>query len=192
MRTFLSPTRLLLNFAVLLMAFFILGPILWLAAHAFVSGWQYPNLYPSGFTLSWWSKVFVDSALKTAIKNSLILSPLVVLLSMVICLPAAYAAGRMNYWGRKIFMIGIFSANSFPKIGLFAAIATLYYTLNLMGTFVGVMIIQLLGTIIYMTWIPAAMEAHLDAIMKKRLETLVPASLEFSGLSPFDWQCPGF
>ncbi|MEI6407289.1 MAG: ABC transporter permease subunit [Actinomycetes bacterium] len=156
MRTIFRPARLLLNLSVLLMAFFILGPILWLAAHAFVSGWQYPHLYPSGFTFTWWSKVFMDSALKTAIKNSLILSPIVVLLSMVICLPAAYAAGRMNYWGRKVFMIGIFSANSFPKIGLFAAIATLYYTLNLMGTFVGVLIIQLLGTIIYMTWIPAA------------------------------------
>ena len=50
----------------------------------------------------------------------------------------------------------MFAANAFPKIGLFAAIATLYYTLNLMGTVLGVIIIQLLGTIIFMTWIPAA------------------------------------
>jgi putative spermidine/putrescine transport system permease protein len=138
------------------MAVFILGPLLWLALHAFVTNWTYPNLYPDGLTWSWWSKVFLDGALAEAIKNSLIISPIVVLLSMVICLPAAYAAGRMNYFGRKTFLIGMFAANSFPKIGLFAAIATLYYTLNLMGTFLGVVIIQLLGTIIYMTWIPAA------------------------------------
>ena len=50
----------------------------------------------------------------------------------------------------------MFAANSFPKLGLFASIATLFYALNLMGTMVGVIIIQLLGTIIYMTWIPAA------------------------------------
>jgi putative spermidine/putrescine transport system permease protein len=75
---------------------------------------------------------------------------------MIFCLPAAYALGRIDFRGRRFFMIGIFSANSFPKIGLFAAIATLYYTLNLMGTFLGVIVIQLLGTIIYMTWIPAA------------------------------------
>jgi putative spermidine/putrescine transport system permease protein len=138
------------------MTLFILGPLVWLGAHAFVSDWKYPNLYPSGFTFHWWSQVFLDSALSTAMKNSVIISPIVVLCSMFICLPAAYAVGRINFWGRRTFMIGIFSANSFPKIGLFAAIATLYYSLNLMGTFLGVVIIQLLGTIIYMTWIPAA------------------------------------
>jgi len=148
--------RIGINLFIGLLALFILGPIFWLAVHAFAADWHYPNLYPSGVTLHWWSKVFLDSALATAIRNSLIISPIVVILSMVICLPAAYAAGRMNYFGRKAFMIGLFSANSFPKIGLFAAIATLYYALNLMGTFLGVVIVQLLGTIIYMTWIPAA------------------------------------
>jgi len=152
----LNLGRFAINAFIAILALFILGPIVWLALHAFTSGWTYPHLYPNGITLQWWSKVFLDSALKTAIRNSLLISPIVVLLSMVICLPAAYAAGRMNYFGRKTFMVGIFSANSFPKIGLFAAIATLYYALNLMGTIMGVIIVQLLGTIIYMTWIPAA------------------------------------
>lgn len=156
MKRYLSPSKFFLLLAMALLMIFILGPIIWLGAHAFASDWKYPNLYPTGFTTEWWSKVFLDSALSNAIKNSLIISPIVVLISMIICLPAAYAAGRMNYWGRKTFMITLFSANSFPKIGLFAAIATLYYTLHLMGTFMGVVIIQLLGTIIYMTWIPAA------------------------------------
>jgi putative spermidine/putrescine transport system permease protein len=132
------------------LAFFILGPLLWLGIHAFVSNWTYPHLYPDGWTWHWWTQVFADSALETSMRNSLIISPI------VICLPAAYAAGRLHYAGRKTFLIGLFAANSFPKIGLFASIATLYYALNLMGTVVGVIVIQLLGTIIYMTWIPAA------------------------------------
>src|ERR1035437_1405091 len=142
MSRFFNPARILLNFAVALMTLFILGPLVWLATHAFVTGWQYPHMYPSGYTLHWWSQVFLDSALKSAMRNSLIISPIVVICSMVICLPAAYAVGRINFWGRRTFMIGIFSANSFPKIGLFAAIATLYYSLNLMGTVLGVVIIQ--------------------------------------------------
>ncbi len=152
-----SPAiKIFLIFLMAGLAFFILGPLLWLSVHAFVSNWTYPNLYPDGWTWHWWTQVFADSALENAIRNSLIISPIVVVLSMIICLPAAYAAGRMSYPGRKTFLIGMFAANSFPKLGLFAAIATLYYTLNLMGTVVGVVIIQLLGTIIYMTWIPAA------------------------------------
>lgn len=148
--------KIFLGFFMTFMAIFILGPLVWLAVHAFVTNWTYPNLYPDGWTLHWWTRVLEDSALEKAIRNSLIISPIVVVLSMIICLPAAYAAGRLNYVGRKTFLIGMFAANSFPKIGLFASIATLYYALNLMGTIVGVIIIQILGTIIYMTWIPAA------------------------------------
>lgn len=152
-----SPTiKFFLAALMMALAFFILGPLLWLGAHAFVTNWTYPNLYPDGWTWHWWTQVFADSALEESIRNSLIISPIVVIASMIICLPAAYAAGRLNYPGRKTFLIAMFAANSFPKIGLFASIATLYYSLNLMGTVLGVIIIQLLGTIIFMTWIPAA------------------------------------
>jgi putative spermidine/putrescine transport system permease protein len=138
------------------MAVFILGPLIWLALQAFTTAWTFPNFKPEGWTLIWWRRVFETPSMVEAIRNSFITAPIVVLVSAVICLPAAYAAARYNYIGRRVFLIGMFAANSFPKLGLFASIATLFYTLNLMGTMVGVIIIQLLGTIIYMTWIPAA------------------------------------
>lgn len=138
------------------MLFFIVGPLLWLGAHAFATNWTYPNLTPDGWTFSWWNAVLENQNLRTSIRNSLIISPIVVLVSAIICLPAAYAFARYNFFGRKTFLIGMFAANAFPKLGLFAAIASIYYALNLMNTIAGVIIIQLLGTIIFMTWIPAA------------------------------------
>lgn len=149
-------SKILIYIFVGFMAIFILGPLFWLAARAFATSWTFPSLLPDGLTLRWWSVVVGDESLQRAIRNSFIISPIVVLLSAIICLPAAYAFARHNFFGRRFFLIGIFAANAFPKIGLFASIATLYYTLNLMGTVVGVVIIQLIGTIIYMTWIPAA------------------------------------
>ena len=149
-------TKIFINAFIIFMAIFILGPLFWLASRAFATSWTFPNLWPDGFTFKWWHTVVGDQSLLKAIRNSFIISPIVVLLSSVICLPAAYAFARYEFFGRRFFLIGIFAANAFPKIGLFASIATLYYTLNLMGTFLGVVIIQLLGTIIYMTWIPAA------------------------------------
>lgn len=138
------------------MALFILGPLFWLAIRAFVTEWTFPNLLPDGLTMRWWRVIADDGSLLEAIKNSLIISPIVVLISAAICLPAAYAFSRYEFFGRKTFLIGIFAANAFPKIGLFASIATLFYTLNLMGTILGIIIIQVLGTVIFMTWIPAA------------------------------------
>ncbi len=149
-------TRIFLGLFLLLMAIFILGPLFWLAARAFATSWTFPKLIPDGLTFRWWNVILGDVSLVRAIRNSFIISPIVVLLSAVICLPAAYAFSRYNFFGRKTFLIGMFAADAFPKIGLFASIATLFYTLNLMGTMVGVIIIQLLGTIIFMTWIPAA------------------------------------
>ncbi|HEY6054180.1 MAG TPA: ABC transporter permease subunit, partial [Gaiellaceae bacterium] len=50
----------------------------------------------------------------------------------------------------------LFATNAFPKIGLYISMAGVFFWLNLMGTFMGVVFVQLIGTIVFMTWIPAA------------------------------------
>lgn len=148
--------RALLTLFVLFLIVFIFGPLLWLASWAFVTGWTYPNLLPDGFTLRWWKVVLTDPLLGAAIQNSLTLSPIVVICSGIICLPAAYAFARFQFGGRRGMLIGLFATNAFPKMGLFATIASLFYFLNLMQTMVGILIVQMIGTIVFMTWIPAA------------------------------------
>jgi len=149
-------SRILIAIFVIFMILFILGPLLWLAVHAFAGSWTYPKLAPDSWTLHWWSEVFSDPALGTAVRNSLVFSPLVVVASAIICLPAAYAFARYNFFGRKTFLVGLFAVNAFPKMGLYATLATLFYALNLMNTILGILIVQVLGTIIFMTWIPSA------------------------------------
>lgn len=139
----------------LALAIFILGPLVWLALHAF-GDWGYPHLLPSTWSLQSWRTVFSDSDLSGAIKESFMLAPVVTAVSAVICLPAAYAFARLQFPGRRFFLISIFAVNAFPKFGLYVAMAGLFYWLNLMSTFAGVVVVQLLGTIVYMTWIPSA------------------------------------
>jgi putative spermidine/putrescine transport system permease protein len=137
-------------------AVFILGPLLWLAAHAFATSWDYPSLLPAGLTLHWWSVVFGDAELGAAVRNSLYFAPVTVLVSAVICLPAAYAFSRFEFPGRRVFLVGLFATNAFPKMGLFVSMASLFYGLHLMNTITGIVIVQLVGTVVFMTWIPAA------------------------------------
>lgn len=40
-------------------------------------------------------------------------------------------------------------------MGLYISIGILFYRLNLMGTFVGVIIIHVLNSMMFMTWIPS-------------------------------------
>ena len=137
------------------LAVFILGPLLSLILWAFAGQWFYPALLPDEFSLKWWSVVFGNRSVVASIKNSLVTAPVVTLLSAVICLPAAYAFARFQFPARRALLLSFLTANSFPKIGLYISIATLFYRLHLMTTYWGVVLIQLVGTLLFMIWIPA-------------------------------------
>ncbi len=143
-------------FVVLALLLFMIGPILWLALRAFSGLWQYPQFLPSHWTVKWWSSVFADKSLGHSIQLSFEFAPVVTFASAAICLPAAYAFSRFNFPGRRVLLVSLFATNAFPKIGLYISMAGVFYSLNLMGTFLGVVIVQLIGTIVFMTWIPTA------------------------------------
>jgi putative spermidine/putrescine transport system permease protein len=146
---------------------FILGPLLALTLWAFASYWYFPSVLPSAWTLSWWHEVLSQANLSSSIGWSFLFAPVVTLVSACICLPAAYAFARHEFPGKRLMMMTIFAANAFPKMGLYIAIASLFYSLNLMGTFVGVVIIQLLNTLVTMTWIPAAAFASVPVSLEE-------------------------
>jgi putative spermidine/putrescine transport system permease protein len=137
-------------------ALFVLGPLVWLALRAFSGTWQYPDLLPDSWTLKWWTQVLDSADLGGSIRLSLTFAPVVTLVSAVICLPAAYAFARFEFPGRRFLLVALFATNAFPKIGLYLSMAGVFYSLRLMGTFLGVVIVQLLGTLVFMTWLPAA------------------------------------
>lgn len=143
-------------FVVVVLLLFMIGPILWLALRAFSGLWQYPQFLPSHWTVKWWSSVFADRSLGHSIRLSFEFAPVVTFASAAICLPAAYAFSRFNFPGRRFLLVSLFATNAFPKIGLYISMAGVFYSLNLMGTFLGVVIVQLIGTIVFMTWIPTA------------------------------------
>ncbi len=135
---------------------FVLGPLVVLILWAFAGEWYYPALLPQQFSLSWWSTVLSDSHFGHSVLLSFTFAPIVTILSAFLCLPAAYAFSRYQFPGRRAMFIGIFATNAFPKMGLYIAIAGILYAVHLMDTFWGVIVIQMINTIVVMTWIPAA------------------------------------
>jgi putative spermidine/putrescine transport system permease protein len=139
--------------ALLALAAFILGPLATLLVWAFAGTWLFPNLVPE-FSLKWWVYVLGNADVGKAIRMSVLSAPTATLLSALICIPAAYAFARLEFPGRRLLLLSFLSANAFPKIGLYVSIATLFYRLNLMDTFAGVVLIQLVNTLLFMIWIP--------------------------------------
>lgn len=140
----------------LVLAFFILGPLIWLALWAFAGSWRYPSLLPATWTLSWWKTVFTTPGLDHSIALSFEFAPVVTVASVLVCVPAAYGFARYSFPGRRTLLVSLFATNAFPKIGLYITMAGMFYSLHLMSTFLGVVLVQLIGTVVFMTWIPAA------------------------------------
>lgn len=141
---------------ILALGAFILGPLLTLVLWAFAAEWFYPSVLPRSLTLDWWPRVLQGSELGSAIGWSFVFAPTVTLASAALCLPAAYAYARFEFPGKRWMMMGLFATNAFPKMGVYIAMAGIMYALHLMGTFAGVVVVQLLNTLVVMTWIPAA------------------------------------
>jgi putative spermidine/putrescine transport system permease protein len=135
---------------------FLLLPLLTLLLWAFADEWRYPAILPQAYSLKWWEWVFHNGDVGSAVRYSLMTAPVVTVLAAAICLPAAYSFSRFRFPGRRALFVSLLAANAFPKIGLYVAIATLFFRLGLMGTFWGVVLIQLVGTLVAMVWIPAA------------------------------------
>lgn len=141
----------------ILLAVFLLffyGPLLNMLMLAFANQYDVPAVIPQRFGLDWWHWVLSQQNLVSSIFQSFLFAVVTTAVSMVLCIPAAYALARFNFPGRRIFMLSFLLTNAFPKIGLYTSIGILYYKYGLMGTFPGVVIIHMINTMMFMVWLP--------------------------------------
>lgn len=135
---------------------YFFGPVINLALLAISGKWNYPALLPQTFSLKWWQWVFQQTDLIGPMRLSFEFAIIVTVLSMFICLPAAYAFARYEFPFKKIIYSLYLLPNAFPMVGLYVAIAVVFYRVGLMGSFIGVVFIQMINTFMFMTWISAA------------------------------------
>ncbi|NRF10493.1 ABC transporter permease subunit [Rhizobium pusense] len=145
----------------------IVGPLLVVGTWAFTEVWRFPNVIPQQFGFRFWGQTLGRAEVWNALMLSLRLTTVVTLLSAVICLPAAYAFARMSFPGRNLLFFSFLAGHAFPKFGLLVAIAAIFLQLNLIGTFWGVVLIQLVGTLMFMIWIPVAAFQAVDRRMEE-------------------------
>ncbi|MBL8133365.1 MAG: carbohydrate ABC transporter permease [Anaerolineae bacterium] len=153
--------------ALVLLALVILGPLYSVVLWAFAERWQYPSLIPQVFGLSFWERTFARADIAEALPFSIVLAATVTLISAVICLPASYAFARMKFRGRQLLLLSFLATNAFPRFGLYISIAVIFFRLNLIGTLPGVILIQLVNTLLLMIWIPTAAFQGVDRSLEE-------------------------
>lgn len=143
----------------IILAVFILffyGPLLNMLMLAFANTYEAPSVLPQKWGFKWWEYVFGQESLVSSMVQSFIVAITTTVISMLICIPAAYSIARFKYRGRKMFMLSFLLTNAFPKLGIYTSIAVLFYKYQLMGTYTGVVIIHLINSMMFMVWLPAS------------------------------------
>jgi putative spermidine/putrescine transport system permease protein len=144
------------------LAVFILGPLIVMAIWAFAGQWTGNSLLPQIWSLKWWPDVLNLTGIADAIKLSLETATVVMVCSAVLCLPAAYAFARLRFAGRQPLLLAFLAANAFPKFGLYVTILTIFYKINFNDTVQGIVVIQMIETLVFMIWIPATAFQNID------------------------------
>lgn len=151
-----------------LLFLFILGPMMNVLVWAFTDARiRPPYLIPEVWSTKWWPETFNRLDVVEGFTTSVGISLIVTVLSAVICLPAAYAFARMDFRGRTPFLLSFLMVNAFPRFGLYITIAVVFFRLGLVGTVQGVVLIQLVNTLLFMIWIPTAAFQGVDRSLEE-------------------------
>lgn len=153
--------------ALVVLILVILGPLYSVVLWAFAEKWKYPSLVPTQFGFSYWEQTLSRADIASALPFSIILALTVTFISALICLPASYAFARIRFRGRQLLLLSFLATNAFPRFGLYVSIAVIFFRLNLIGTVPGVIMIQLVNTLLLMIWIPTAAFQGVDRSLEE-------------------------
>jgi len=153
--------------ALILLVIVIIGPISTVFFWAFAEKWRYPSLLPTQWGLSYWTETLGRSDIAAALPLSITLSVVVTALSALICLPAAYAFARIRFPLSQPLLLSFLATNAFPRFGLYVSIAIVFFQLGLVGTVPGVILIQIVNTLLLMIWIPTSAFQGVDRALEE-------------------------
>lgn len=130
-------------------AFFLLhllGVVFSVLVNSFGTQW-FDTWLPSGFTSKWYSRAWQEFGLFDVLVVTVQVALAVVVGSLVIGVPAAYALARRNFPGKSLLMLLFLIPLLVPPITYGIPLATLLYKLRLAGTMSGVIVANLVPAI---------------------------------------------
>jgi multiple sugar transport system permease protein len=135
-----------------------LFPLVWMAITAFkdeqdLYRMQFPLWFHMPPTLKHVKLLFTQTWFGTWVANTALLSLWVVAITLVICVPAAYALARLRLPGAENSAIAIFMTYLVPPIVLFLPLAPVVGRLGLMDSWWALVLLYPTFTIPFCTWL---------------------------------------
>lgn len=119
------------------------------------------SILPEDPTLENYRTILIDEPFLLWLKNSLLLSVGTILVAMTCAIPAAYAASRWRFKGRKTLLRSLLVLNAFPQVlSLFALFRVLKIT-GMLNSHMGLIIIYAGSMCVFAIW---NMKGYFDTI----------------------------
>lgn len=122
-------------------------------------------LWPKGFTLEAYSKIFADASILRSLYISVIVTVLFTILGMILTICAAYPLSRAQFKGRRVIT--------------FIFLFTMYFSGGIIPDYMNINNLGLMDTI-WSLVLPLSFSAFNLLIMKTSLTSSIPVSLEES------------
>ncbi|GAA2107437.1 ABC transporter permease subunit [Streptomyces synnematoformans] len=113
---------------------------------SFGSRW-FTTWLPEGWTTKWYGEAWDEFALGQVFWATALVSLLVVLLSVAIGVPAAYALARRSFPGKKLVLLLFLLPILAPPMTYGIPLATVLYKFHLAGSFTGVVLANLVPSV---------------------------------------------
>lgn len=152
-------TLALVYFFLICAALVVIFPYLWMGLTSFKpieEFFTYPlKWFTKNWTLQQYAGVFGDPKFLASLKNSLLVSGIVTVVSLMLSIPAAYGLTRLRAPGGKAILVGILSSQFFPPMIFFVPFYIILSKFKLLNTISGLVFAYLSVTLPICTWMIA-------------------------------------
>jgi putative spermidine/putrescine transport system permease protein len=151
------------------MLFFVVNVGLLIAAvavNSFGNRW-FGTWLPEGWTASWYSSAWKEFQLASVLRVTAEVVVAVVVFSVLLGLPAAYALARRDFKGKRLVMLLFLLPLMVPPMTYGIPLATLMYKVGLAGTFSGVVVANMIPAVPFVIFVMTPfieqIDPHLEA-----------------------------
>jgi multiple sugar transport system permease protein len=119
-----------------------LFPVLWIMSLSFKSSGDITNqkFLPTQWTLENYRTVFDTPLFTSALRNSIVISLIATLLSVILATVAAYAIARLDFPGKKVILSVALAIAVFPAVSLVGPLFNIWRSVGLYDTWPGLII----------------------------------------------------
>ena len=146
--------KVLLNVLLIIYAIFALFPLVWMVLLSFKSDAQmYNTMFVFSPTLDNYRQVLFKTDYPRYMRDSLIVSGLAVVVSVVVGVPAAYALARYNFKKKEDIAFQILSFKFAPEILVVLPLFIIFQKLHLYDTYLGLIWVYQLISMPLLIWV---------------------------------------